>query len=575
MSQGTRRPLAASALWLAAASSALLLCAAPRSAAASVPDQPCPARPSSAPGASYAGKQLAYPNFSRQNLTNADFSGAVLTGASFLYANLTGANFSGATIKTDRLPTDFAFANLTSACFKNVKFQGPTYFTYAALTCTDFSSTDLSANVVFGDSPLRFNPGPCRTAFRNATLNCEFFAQWNALDLSGAVISACNSLIKPGHDFSGARLAGVTFDGLDLSGSKWAGAVVTGASFQGSKLDNATGLAGTQGNPSLLALTFFNGASLKNVDLSYAQLYGANLTYANLENANLQGAFLTSNTKANPPINSPAVLTGAHLKNVNLANAQLGGAVMNYVSFYGGGATFRTPPATCSTDVSNCASAPVTGGTCSCATAAGADLTATNFSNAFLYGVDFSGKSTNVNGTNFSGAILVSANFSGATWSVDPQKQGAPPLLSNAYLQGVDLHDANLTGAVLTGAYVDFGAATNPSNGNVIALKLAADYAKFRGWPPSPGGVCVQVNYGGAPPAGHFSLLPTATRMTCPDGRQYPGGCGPLAASTAAWQSGTPLASAASPGYYVNDASFDSADPRNPACNIGIRNRDW
>ena len=83
----------------------------------------------------------------------------------------------------------------------------------------------------------------------------------------------------------------------------------------------------------LLPQTLCNGASLKNVDLSYAQLYGANFTYANLENVNLQGAFLTSNTTAVPPIDAPANLTGAHLKNVNLAVAQLAGAVFTTRAF--------------------------------------------------------------------------------------------------------------------------------------------------------------------------------------------------------------------------------------------------
>jgi uncharacterized protein YjbI with pentapeptide repeats len=362
-------------------------------------------------------------------------------------------------------------------------------------------------------------------------------------------------------------MAGVVFDGLDLTGSKWNGAVLSGASFQGATLDNATGLAGTATSRSLLVQALFNNASLKNVDLSYAQLYGANFTYANLENANLQGAFLSNDTKAVPAINAPADFTGAHLKNVNLANAQLGGTIFNYASFYGGSVV--APPAVCRTDTKSCPN--VTGGTCGCATASGADLTRANFANAFLYGVDFSGKSTHINGTDFSGAILISANFSGATWSIDAAAGGARPLLSNAYLQGVDLHDANLSGAVLTGAYVDLGSAQNTKKGNIVALKLGAAYARFRGWSPPAApdaGVCVLVSYD------RFSLLPPSAPMTCPDGIQRAGGCGALTPDNQHWKGGA-LGAAASPGYYFYPASFEAADQTNPVCNIGKLSKGW
>jgi uncharacterized protein YjbI with pentapeptide repeats len=373
-------------------------------------------------GHDYHGLTLMMCNFSGQDLTNANFQGATLTAVVFIEANLTGADFSNATIVDSQnsvFPTDFSFSALTNAKFIGTKFNGTMYFTYATLTCADFSQTDLSTgNAVFGDSPLQFDTTTaCRPTFQTTTMSCEFFDQWNALDLSSAIVSACQTQMK-GHDFSGAMMAQVVFDGIDLTGTTWDGAVLTGASFQGATLDNATGLAGTTAQSSELSGAHFTNASLKGVDLSNALLYGANFTNANLENASLSGAFLTNNEAANPPIRDAANFTGAHLKNVNLAGAHLDGVSFDHASFYG---SFNgTPTFPCQTDTAQCPTTK-TGFTCSCATAVGAYMVGTDFSNAYLYGVDFSGSTTTINGTTFTEAILVGANFAGAAFGVDPR----------------------------------------------------------------------------------------------------------------------------------------------------------
>src|SRR5205085_5447134 len=112
-------------------------------------------------------------------------------------ANLTGANFNNATFKSvdgnpNQVP-DFSFANLTRATFVAAKFQAPTYFSYATLTCADFSQTNINnGNAIFGDEPLVYTqPSNCRTAFKGATMNCEFIDDWRAFDLTGADVTAC------------------------------------------------------------------------------------------------------------------------------------------------------------------------------------------------------------------------------------------------------------------------------------------------------------------------------------------------------------------------------------------------
>jgi hypothetical protein len=216
---------------------------------------------------------------------------------------------------------------------------------------------------------------------------------------------------------------------------------------------------------------------------------------------------------------------GAHLQYVNLSGATLNSVSFKYASLYG--SMLGAPPATCQTDTSQCGTTPVTGATCSCATLANANLTRTDFENAFLYGVDFSSANSNtkVNGTTFSGAVLVGANFKGAAFGIDGSQGGQATALDGAWLQGADLTGADLTGVSLSGAYVDFGVINNDGTsrtGANLALLLTVDHTKFRDWAGSAT-PCVHVENSAA------STVPSdVDTMTCPDGNSYAGGCGAL-----------------------------------------------
>jgi len=355
------------------------------------------------------------------------------------------------------------------------------------------------------------------------------------------------------------QLVGVDLSGLDLSGFD----------FQGAILDNATGLAGTTAQSSQLSGARFNNASLKNVDLSNALLYGANFTSANLENASLSGAFLTNNLSVTPPILTAANFTGAHLKNVNLSAAKLDGVIFDHASFYGSFSGIA-PTFPCQTDPAQCPTAK-TGFTCSCATAVGATMVRTNFSNAYLYGVDFGGSTTIINGVSFTGAVLVGANFTGATFAVDSTRGGAPPDFSSAYLQGAQFDPtANLTNTSLSGAFLDFGAATNSNKGNFMQLLLGPVYTAFHGWEAANQPVCVQAAYGS------FTVVPTTIpTMTCPDSNTYAAGCGAAQVSNLQWASRTPIDEATPSGWYQFDATYAKADQSNNQCNSGTVNLDW
>ncbi|MDN5938870.1 MAG: pentapeptide repeat-containing protein [Salinisphaera sp.] len=535
------------------------------SAAAVAPTPACPAS-LVAGGHDYHGLTLTMCNFTGQDLTNANFNGATLTAVIFIKTILTGADFTGATFADSgnaTLPTDFSFATLTNAKFIGAKFNGATYLTYATLTCADFSSPasgtmDLNnGNAIFGDDPLVIDTSQsCRTKFQQTIMNCEFVAQWNQLDMSNAKIAACTDQLQTvqgkGHDFSGGMYSGVLFDNLDLTASTWTGAMLEHASFQGATLDNATGLSGTTAAPSRLSAAQFNKASVQNVDMSNAQLYGAQFTNANLTNTSLAGSFLSANTAAVPPIKTAAVFDGAHLKNVSLANAQLQGASFHYTSFYGsfGGGTPAFP---CKT---TCARP---GFTCSCATASGANLTGAIFSNAYLFGVDFTGATTTINGTQFGSAILTGASFSGAQFQVSG---GAAPDFTKALLQGTIFDsNANLVNTSLWNAFVDFGAATNTSQGNILYLLLSSDYTGFKGWSGS-GTPCVQAAYG------NFTAVPPTVSMTCPNSSSTVCGAGKPAPSTNAnWKGGILMAgNQPVPGWYLADATYDKASDPTVIC---------
>ena len=191
------------------------------------------------------------------------------------------------------------------------------------------------------------------------------------------------------------------------------------------------------------------------------------------------------------------------------------------------------------------------GFTCACATASGANLTGTNFFNAFLFGVDFSGATTTINGTVFGSAILTGASFAGAQFQVNG---GAAPDFTQALLQGTTFDsNANLVNTRLLNAFVDFGAAGNQSDGNILYLQLNSAYTGFKGWSGARK-PCVKLAYGS------FTAVPPTVSMTCPNGSSTVCGAGKTPASLASWKGAITMAgNVGVPGWYRFDATYDKA----------------
>jgi len=301
------------------------------------------------------------------------------------------------------------------------------------------------------------------------------------------------------------NLAGVDMQNLDLSNNV--------------KLQHAN-LAGAR----------LSNSNLSNADLRFATLQGALLNYANLDSTNLCQAALNAGKSG-----AAASLSGAHLKNANLSGADLDGANFSYASFYS-----DTPQ--------SCQSACATYGKPVCASAYGASMDSTQFSNAYLAGVDMS--STRANGASFSGAMLFGASFKDAILNRNTST-GAATDFSYAFLQGADFTNAQVANAIFTNAYADSG-----SGPSCIQTNLNTEYTGFPGLLVANASgqciagaqrapTCIQYVYGAA----HRPA--TDASNSCPDGT-----AGPCAAL--AWTSPiTPLANSSHP---------NSSCTTNPLC---------
>lgn len=254
---------------------------------------------------------------------------------------------------------------------------------------------------------------------------------------------------------------------------------LNGADFKSVKLFNSKNILTSSKTCEYcnLATVDLSSLYLKGVDLSYAILYGAKMTHSYLEDANLSGAFLNGDTQSQ---HNAAVLTGAYLKNVNLAYANMAGASFADANFYGDSAS-----------------------------AVGATMNSTDFSNAYLSGVDMSG--SDALSAIFTGAMLLGVSFNNANLYRDPD-ESAGTNFSEALIGGANFTNANVFGANFTDAYVDF------EDGHCMFLNLSGYHTKFAEyWNNSGDSVCVLTSYSDA-----TTCPTTGTSNTCPDGSVGP-----------------------------------------------------
>ncbi|HUU30242.1 MAG TPA: DUF2169 domain-containing protein [archaeon] len=310
---------------------------------------------------SYAGKDLSGLDFSGKNLRGRDFSGAVmekvnlsgtdLSEASFRGAILTGAVLDGAIlVKADfsgssASNASFAKANLEGADLSDSDFSGSdfteavlkgavlkaalfaeakmpgangretkaaeAYFTGADLSGANFSRAEL-VQADFSGALLE------KTNFSRASLSNATFAEargagavFNGADMQETRADGNTAL--SGADFSGASLAGASWQRADFSGSQFSGAILSGAGFLECNFRNSI-LSGVRAEKADLSKSDFTRADMTDINLLQGSLRKASLKQADLRGANLYGVDLYK------AILSETALEGANLKNTLLSS---------------------------------------------------------------------------------------------------------------------------------------------------------------------------------------------------------------------------------------------------------------
>ncbi len=514
----------------------------------------------------FAGKTIDHASFTYQDLTNADFSGATLIATKFIGANLTGANFSNATFRNDPanplLVNEFTFATLNQTCFRNANFTGANYFTFAALDCANFSQLTLTnQTTIFGEGPLDIALAQgCRVSFERTTIDCEFVSSWAKLNLINANLSAClTGTTLEGQNFDDAVMVGVDFSKPDSSAGQLTDLRKT--HFNGANLSDAvfsnTVLDGAQMQGAILTGAKFLDASLVEIDLSGATLPGARFDRANLTHANLYGALLFDNTRG--VAQASASFISAHLKNVNLADAKMEGVDFTHANFYSSNPTQNLG---CPTTCQGKGCKAYSGFTIACATAHDATITQADFSDAYMAGIDLSG----AHGTavTFSATVLVGANLGDLTLGPDPNTGKSSSLVA-ALLEGTyfTADMSKLTGMVdFSDSYFDF-----TDGGNGIYILLDGQYHNaFRCALCDRSAICVNPYYGQG-----FSV-PRSPNIVCPNGQNYPNGCGAAkGGADSPWRSPTNLQNA----WYQSNSTFTPASNPSATCQSHPPNQFW
>ena len=463
-------------------------------------------------GHSYANQDLTNHNFSADpagSLIGADFSDAKLSGAIFTGQDLTNAKFQGANLGPAKGPVDFSNATLTNTCFIGATMD-ETDFSYAVITCADFTETSL-IKATFGPVQNIVMGTGCRTRFNGATLDVHLIgndfngkSNWSKTDFTAANFQNLTPTLfsLAGKDITGAKLGQTNFTGIDMSGAnltnvdftlttlikaKLDRTTINGAHFYnaqagsatficaqgfgnsgGQKLPNGTSCPTTPTSINPTTNTDFTFAALKGADftgatLDHAQLVAANLTSAHFDGASLVQASLQSqNGQTGPAIVQFATFSNAKLNNALLSGVDFSGAILTNAIFDN------------------------------------TLLSGTLFANATMPGASF--QSSTLQSVNFSDAILQSAKFNDAKIQAPSVGPGSGANFSCSQLGGADFTNASI-------------AATNFSN----AVMPAAD-------------ACCKVEGGGAPWCGNvdatqqtygpviFPVINSGIIVTCPNG---------------------------------------------------------
>ncbi|BDV40333.1 hypothetical protein DSM21852_35860 [Methylocystis bryophila] len=389
----------------------------------------CPS--STGTGHNYAGQDLTDHNFSADpagSLVGANFKGAKLSGAVFAGQDLTNASFESAKLDPSIRPVDFTSSKLANTCFIGAVLD-ETDFTYADITCADFSYTSLM-KATFGPIQNIHAGGNCRTKFVGATLDVHLISNdasgrsnWSQSDFTAANFQnlSPSTFNLRGKDITGAILKLTSFIGIDMTGANLTDVDFSKAVLTKAKLDQ-TAINGAK---------FYN-AQAGSATFICAQAYG-----------NSGGKKLPDNTPCPPAPTSSDSLKPVDFTFAGLSNATFTAATLDHAIFAGANLNTGTLPNS-SLVQANLQATDTPDGPSGPANVQFALFSNTDFTNAQLGSVVFSGgvltsaifDNTTLNGTTFNSAIMPDASFITAT------------------LQSVDFSGANLQAAKFNGVRV-------------------------------------------------------------------------------------------------------------------------
>ena len=171
--------------------------------------------PADLSGTNFDGASLQHTSFELADLSRATFHDVHATRASFEDARLDGASFAGS--HTELGGADFVGADVSGASFQSADVSGAAFNGVRAVG-TDFNSV-VAENTVFSDAHV-YGDG---RAFEAAN-------DLRGADFSGAVLAA-NVGEAGGFDFTAADLTGAKFDGTQCISCNFTGAKLARVSF--------------------------------------------------------------------------------------------------------------------------------------------------------------------------------------------------------------------------------------------------------------------------------------------------------------------------------------------------------
>lgn len=259
------------------------------------------------------------------------------------------------------------------------------------------------------------------------------------------------SAIQADGGCPGGNFTAVDFSGEDLSALHLAGVNLTDAVLDGANLSSAD-----------LSSAILHCASLRNVNLSGTTLCGADLSGCDLTGATAQdGPPVLSHpgTTSNPDDPANAVM---RMRAATLPVAMLG---MNWSGFDMAGAILASPGVPISLPWLVARDADLS----AVQELAGANLTASDFSNATL------------RGTNLNNITAPWSSFAGAIFESDPESGfDLPARVAGAYLPSSNFSGARLNGVDFSWSHL-YGKSTDPSPENAPSTNATLDSATLQG----------------------------------------------------------------------------------------------